>query len=619
MTYSIIDNVQSQAVPTPDSPLGVFLLVTTESNVDLPAGTLKEDIVSSSDWSLYPQAIQDFLDYVSPRAGGKMHFHIVVQTVIEDPTEAVDRVKDGLIFGDVVYMDDDVFTSANIDLMDALGNAFQNDNKPVGQQLKILERNLEKSTVDLTFARDETDSITGDTTDQSLTVSNVSDTSKVVIGQVISGAGITAGTTVAGKTVNSITLSAVATATAAGVALKVYTVALEVEIKTGRAFARTSFDVTGTTTLDSEILTAVSSTVSVEVGQEIQGVGIPAGAKVVSKTVDTVTMNKAATASGAGITATFTTLKTYFSFPAGVIPSGDVSADLLGTAIASGSQYDAVAQDTINELETPISGIGVNNASASSTANSQTWDEYREAINSDNGAWDKWIFAGQVNTNVGLNNFAHYVANRFKYSLLPQYPPGFGGADPIGGMPALQDYFENYVPKSASVYMRGTGDGIGKRIIDPYVHDGSKEFRFYPGSQLFTQSTDQFKRPEHFLLYQHLWYSLLPQIQAWADNPQVRLATVAGLDNAKLELVSRISELYTIGDFSSANLFKFDPVVIYGDLQSSNGSLYPELEGMQSPPGRFQVVMNFWPTPTASRFTIINTLKTDTSEESAEG
>lgn len=616
MTYSIIDNVQSQAVPTPDSPLGVFLLVTTQSNVDLPAGTLKQDIVSSFDWSAYPQAIQDFLDYVSPRSGGKMHFHIVVQEVAEDPTEAVDRVKDGLIFGDIVYMDDDVFTSANIDLMDALGNAFQSDNKPVGQQLKLLKQNLEKSTVDLTFSRDETDSITGDTTDQSLTVSSVSDTSNVVIGQVISGAGITAGTTVAGKTVNSITLSAVATATAAGVALKVYTVSLEVEVKTGRAFARTSFDVTGTTTLDSEILTAVSSTVSVEVGQEIQGAGIPTGAKVVSKTVDTVTMNKAATASGAGITATFTTLKTYFEFPAGVIPSGDVSADLLGTAIASGSQYDAVAQDTINELETLITGISVNNASASSTANSQTWDEYRTAIGAD---FDKWIFAGQVNTNVGLNSFPHYVANRFKYSQLPQYPPGYGLADPIGGMPGLQDYYANYVSKSASVYLRGTGDGIGKRIIDPYVHDGSKEFRFYPASQLFTQGADQFKRPEHFLLYQHLWYSLLPQIQAWADNPQVRLATVAGLDNAKLELVSRISELYTIGDFSSANLFKFDPVVIFDDKQSSNGALYPELEGMQSPPGRFQVVMNFWPTPTASRFTIINTLKTDYTEETEEG
>ena len=115
MSYSIIDNVQSPAVPTSDSPLGVFLLVTTKSNVDLPAGSLVQDVVSSSDWTLYPQDIQDFLDYVSPRSAGKMHFHIVVQEVAEDPTEAVDRVKDGLTFGDVVYLDDDVFTTANID------------------------------------------------------------------------------------------------------------------------------------------------------------------------------------------------------------------------------------------------------------------------------------------------------------------------------------------------------------------------------------------------------------------------------------------------------------------------------------------------------------------------
>ena len=617
MSYSIIDNVQSPAVPTPDSPLGVFLLVTTKSNVDLPAGSLVQDVVSSSDWSNYPQEIQDFFDYISPRSGGNMHFHIVVQELIESPTEAVDRVKDGLTFAEAIYMDDDVFTVANIELMDALGLAMSNDNKPIGQQLKLIKQILDRSTVALTFSRDEADSITGDTTDQSLTVLNVSDTSKVAIGQVISGAGITAGTTVAGKTANSITLSEVATATAAGVALKVYNVATEIQIKEGRAFRRTSFDVTGTTTLDSDTLTAVSSTVSVEIGQEVQGIGIPVGSKVIAKTVDTVQMNKTATAPGAGITVTFTTLKTYFSFPAGVISGGDVSADLTGTAIAAGSQYDAVPQDTINELETPISGLSINNAAASSTANSQTWDEYREAINAD-GRWDKWIFAGQVNTNVGLNQFAHYVANRFKYSQDPQYPPGYGGADPIGGMPPVQTYYNDYVSKAASIFMRGTGDGIGKRIIDAYVHDGSTEFRFYPGSQLFTQSTDQFKRPEHFLLYQHLWYTLLPQIQAWADNPQVRLATVAGLDDARLELVSRISEQFIIGDVSLANLFKFDPVVIFGALQSSNGALYPELEGLSSPPGRFQVVMNFWPTPTASRFTIINTLKLDTSETTTE-
>lgn len=611
--YSIIDNIQSPAVPTPDSPLGVFLLVTSKSNVDLPAGSLVQDVVSSSDWSNYPQEIQDFLDYISPRSAGNMHFHIVVQEVAEDPTEAVERVKDGLTFGDIVYLDDDVFTVANIDLMDALGISFQSENKPVGQQLKLIKQILDRSTVNLTFARDATDEITGDTTDQSLTINNASDTTKVVIGQIITGAGIDPGTTVASKTASSITLSQVATATAAGVALNVYSASLEVQIKSGRAFARTSFDKTGTTTLDSDTLTAVSDTSNVEVGQEVQGVGIPVGTKVIAKDATAVQMNKTATASGAGVTLTFTTLKTYFSFDAGVIPSGDISVDLLGTAIASGSQYDAVPQDTINELETPISGLSVNNSAASSTENSQTWDEYRESLNAD-GRWDKWIFAGQVNTNVGLNQFAHYVANRFKYSQEPQYPPGYGGADPIAGMPPVQTYYSDYVPKSASIFMRGDGDGIGKRIIDAYVHDGSAEFRFYPGSQLFTQSTDQFKRPEHFLLYQHLWYTILPQIQAWSDNPQVRLATVSGLDDARLELVARISERFTIGDVSLANLFKFDPVVIFGSLQSSNGSLYPELEGLSSPPGRFQVVMNFWPTPTASRFTIINTLKLDYEE-----
>ena len=617
MSYSIIDNVQSQAVPTPDSPLGVFLLVTTKSNVDLPAGSLVQDVVSSSDWTNYPQEIQDFLDYVSPRSGGKMHFHIVVQNIAEDPTEAVDRVKDGLTFGDAIYLDDDVFTVANIDLMDALGLAMSNDNKPIGQQLKLIKQILDRSTVSLTFKRDATVAFVGDTTSGALNITNIADTSALKVGQLIEMVGIPVGSIIASKDGSSITVDNLATITDAAVSGEAFEVSTEVQIKTGRAFRRTSFDVTGTTTLDSDTLTAVSSTVSVEIGQEIQGVGIPVGSKVIAKTVDTVQMNKTATASGAGITVTFTTLKTYFSFPAGIIPGGDVSADLTGTAIASGSQYDAVPQDTIIELETPISGLSVNNAAASSTENSQTWDEYREAINAD-GRWDKWIFAGQVNTNVGLNQFAHYVANRFKYSQEPQYPPGYGGADSISGMPPVQTYYNDYVSKAASIFMRGDGDGIGKRIIDAYVHDGSIEFRFYPGSQLFTQGSDQFKRPEHFLLYQHLWYALLPQIQAWADNPQVRLATVAGLDDARLELVARISEQFVIGDVSLANLFKFDPVVIFGSLQSSNGSLYPELEGLSSPPGRFQVVMNFWPTPTASRFTIINTLKLDFEESTTE-
>ena len=613
MSYSIIDNVQSPAVPTSDSPLGVFLLVTTKSNVDLPAGSLVQDVVSSSDWTLYPQDIQDFLDYVSPRSAGKMHFHIVVQEVAEDPTEAVDRVKDGLTFGDVVYLDDDVFTTANIALMDSLGLGMSADNKPIGQQLKLIKQVLDKSTVDLTFKRDVAVSFSGNTTSGALNITSIASTTLLLVGQLIEMVGIPSGSVIASKTASSITVDNVATITDTAVSGEAFNVATEIQIKTGRAFKRTSFDVTATTTLDSDTLTAVSSTAAVEIGQEVQGTGIPVGSKVIAKTSTTVQMNKTASASGSGITATFTTLKTYFSFPAGTIIGGAVSADLVGTAIAAGSQYDAVAQDTIDELETAISGLSVNNDAASSTASSQTWDEYREAINAD-GRWDLWIYGGQVNTNVGLNQFAHYVANRFKYSQEPQYPPGFGGADPISGMPPVQTYYNEYASKAASIFMRGDGDGIGKRIIDAYVHDGSTEFRFYPGSQMFVQSTDQFTRPEYFLLYQHLWYSLLPQIQAWADNPQVRLSTIAGLDDARLELVSRISEKFVIGDVSLANLFKFDPVVIFGALQSSNGALYSELEGLSSPAGRFQVVMNFWPTPTASRFTIINTLKLDVEE-----
>lgn len=617
MTYSIIENQQSPAAPSPLSPLGVLLLVTAKSNVDLPAGTLLQNVVSSSDWSLLPQEIQDFLDYVSPRAGGNMHFHIVVQNVAEDPTEAVTRVKDGLLFQGVIYLDDDVFTAANIDLMDALGQAMESENRPISQVLALPKLSQDRSTVDLLFKRVEDVTFSGDTTSGSLTITNIADTSSLVVGQVIEMTGIPEGSIIDSKTASTITVDQQATITDAGVSGKAYDVDTEITIKEGRAFKRMSFQITGTAALDSDTLTSVSDTSSVEVGQEIQGTGIPSGSKVIAKTVDTIQMNKKATSNGADITLTLTTDKLYFEFPAGSIDIGDLSKTLVGTAIETGTKYNAVAEDTINELESPISGVTVNNDAASSSASSQSWEEYRVAIDAD-GRWDKWIYGGEVVVNVGLNHLAHYTALKFKYHDKPQYPPGYGLATPIGGMPSIQDYYKNYLPKSASVFLRGSGDGVGKRIIDSYVHDGSVEFRFYPGSRMFTQSTDQFKRPEHYVLYQTLWYELLAQIQAWADNPKVRLATVAGLDVARLELIAKIQSKLVIGDVSGANLYKFDPVVIYGSNQSSNGALYPELEGVSSPAGRFQVVMNFWPTPTASRFTVVNTLKTTYESDDSE-
>ena len=63
--------------------------------------------------------------------------------------------------------------------------------------------------------------ITGDTTNNSTSVTNVSSVTNIVVGQTITGAGIAYGTTVAAIGTNTLTLSQNATATATGVALSV--------------------------------------------------------------------------------------------------------------------------------------------------------------------------------------------------------------------------------------------------------------------------------------------------------------------------------------------------------------------------------------------------------------
>lgn len=65
-------------------------------------------------------------------------------------------------------------------------------------------------------------SLTGDTNSNTL-VDNITDTTGAVVGQIIEGSGIPAGTTVASFTSTTITLSQAATATASGVSLTLYT------------------------------------------------------------------------------------------------------------------------------------------------------------------------------------------------------------------------------------------------------------------------------------------------------------------------------------------------------------------------------------------------------------
>jgi len=64
---------------------------------------------------------------------------------------------------------------------------------------------------------------------------------------------------------------------------------------------------TVTTTANSAVLTGISSTTAVSIGQNVSGPNIPAGATVTAKTSTTVTMSLAAKASGTGVSASFST------------------------------------------------------------------------------------------------------------------------------------------------------------------------------------------------------------------------------------------------------------------------------------------------------------------------
>lgn len=64
---------------------------------------------------------------------------------------------------------------------------------------------------------------TGNTTNGSLTILNIADTSLLVVGQVVEGAGIPAGSKIDSKAANSITIDQLATVTASTVSMKAFT------------------------------------------------------------------------------------------------------------------------------------------------------------------------------------------------------------------------------------------------------------------------------------------------------------------------------------------------------------------------------------------------------------
>jgi hypothetical protein len=185
---------------------------------------------------------------------------------------------------------------------------------------------------------------TATTTVGSRTLTALSSATGLVVGQVVTGAGILPGTTITGITGSNITLSQAATASAAGVtitalsgssalpearrepplqnaianaltsvtSLSLGVTALSDIHATGNiaALTATSWNTqvgfTGNTATGSTVITNVSNVANLLVGQIVTGAGIPANSAIVAITASTITLNNAATASATGVSLTAT-------------------------------------------------------------------------------------------------------------------------------------------------------------------------------------------------------------------------------------------------------------------------------------------------------------------------
>ena len=166
------------------------------------------------------------------------------------------------------------------------------------------------------------------------TLTNVSTTAGFIVGQPISGFGITPGTTILSVGTNTIGLSANATASSP------------------------TANTTATTTNGSNALSAVVSTVGFAIGQPITGTGIPANTTITGVGVGTITMSANATASAAGVAITTT-------IPAVITTLGTIVtnvANITGFAVGQVISGLSIPQNTI------ITGISGSNITMSNPA-----------------------------------------------------------------------------------------------------------------------------------------------------------------------------------------------------------------------------------------------------------
>ncbi len=138
----------------------------------------------------------------------------------------------------------------------------------------------------------KTDIVTGDTTSGSTAVTNVSSTTNLEVGRVVTGTGIPARTTITAISGATVTLSNAATATGTTVSLTAAHTILN-----GIQATNT---ITGDTSSGTNSILNASSTASVSPGQLITGKGIPADTVITAVVGSTLTISNNATATTAG-------------------------------------------------------------------------------------------------------------------------------------------------------------------------------------------------------------------------------------------------------------------------------------------------------------------------------
>ncbi len=241
---------------------------------------------------------------------------------------------------------------------------------------------------------------TGTTVSGSASITSLTSSTGLVVGQAVYGSGIPVGTNLTAFTATTATLSQVATASASNVSLTFVVAKVRSAQSKSNFYFTTSTGVqkidtatgtpaavgvppgldvetaicsvvapTATSASSSLVLTAVSSTAGIAIGMAITGTGMGTNALVVSFTTSTVTMSVAATGSGTN-TITFTAASTWLStaFAASAAPTTayrsvwgitDANQNLILGAPSSSSQITntTAATAAINVTLTVPAGI----------------------------------------------------------------------------------------------------------------------------------------------------------------------------------------------------------------------------------------------------------------------